>query len=186
MSISMASVASYPPLPDMGGYGQHRYPQMYGAMYSDAYGQPQYGGAQYPNYWQPTQQPLPPVQATQSNNFTRNLIGSTNVSAAQLQDTQGKAGFWFVLQDLSVRQEGTFRLKMSFFDLMGPEPGKLAGHANVLASVFSDPFTVHSAKRFPGVKESTPLSKCFASQGVKIPIRKDGANKSANGDDLDD
>jgi hypothetical protein len=33
---------------------------------------------------------------------------------------------------------------------------------------------VYSAKRFPGVVESTDLSKCFATQGIKIPIRKDG------------
>lgn len=48
------------------------------------------------------------------------------------------------------------------------------GTAPVLASVFSDVFQVFSAKKFPGVIESTPLSKCFALQGIKIPIRKDG------------
>lgn len=44
-------------------------------------------------------------------------------------------------------------------------------------------FTVYSAKRFPGVVESTPLSKCFAHQGIKIPIRKDGAGGRGRGDD---
>lgn len=48
------------------------------------------------------------------------------------------------------------------------------GSAPVLASVFSEPFQVFSAKKFPGVIESTQLSKCFALQGIKIPIRKDG------------
>ena len=48
------------------------------------------------------------------------------------------------------------------------------GRAHVLASCFSDSFIVYSAKRFPGVVESTDLSKCFATQGIKIPIRKDG------------
>lgn len=43
-----------------------------------------------------------------------------------------------------------------------------------LASCFSSRFKVYSAKRFPGVFESTPLSKAFAEQGVKIPIRKTG------------
>lgn len=50
------------------------------------------------------------------------------------------------------------------------------GKVPVLASCFSDVFTVYSAKKFPGVVESTPLSKCFAAQGIKIPIRKDGGN----------
>lgn len=46
--------------------------------------------------------------------------------------------------------------------------------APILAQAFSEPFQVYSAKKFPGVCESTALSKCFAVQGVKIPIRKDG------------
>lgn len=60
------------------------------------------------------------------------------------------------------------------------------GRAPVLASVFSDVFQVYSAKKFPGVCESTPLSKCFAGQGIKIPIRKDNPNnKNTNHDDDD-
>ncbi|KAL8870845.1 MAG: hypothetical protein Q9174_003201 [Haloplaca sp. 1 TL-2023] len=34
--------------------------------------------------------------------------------------------------------------------------------------------SVYSAKKFPGVIESTNLSRSFAVQGIKIPIRKDG------------
>ena len=41
---------------------------------------------------------------------------------------------------------------------------------------------MYSAKKFPGVCESTPLSKTFALQGIKIPIRKD-ANIKGEGDD---
>jgi hypothetical protein len=59
------------------------------------------------------------------------------------------------------------------------------GKASVLASCFSEPFLVFSAKRFPGVVESTELSKCFAHQGIKIPIRKDGTGKGGRGDDDD-
>lgn len=52
--------------------------------------------------------------------------------------------------------------------------------APVLAACYSDVFHVYSAKRFPGVVESTSLSKCFATQGIKIPIRKDGPAKDKN------
>lgn len=59
--------------------------------------------------------------------------------------------------------------------------------APVLASCFSEPFQVFSAKRFPGVIESTNLSKCFANQGIKIPIRQnDAGNKRGRDDDSDD
>lgn len=41
--------------------------------------------------------------------YTRNLIGSLSASAFRLTDPNDKNGIWFVLQDLSVRTEGTFR-----------------------------------------------------------------------------
>lgn len=41
--------------------------------------------------------------------FTRNLIGSLCVSAFKLTDCDAQTGVWFILQDLSVRTEGTFR-----------------------------------------------------------------------------
>lgn len=41
--------------------------------------------------------------------YTRNLIGSLSASAFRLTDPNDKIGIWFVLQDLSVRTEGSFR-----------------------------------------------------------------------------
>ena len=54
------------------------------------------------------------------------------------------AGF-FVFPDLSVRTEGTYRLKLTLFEVIG---------ANVhhCKSVFSAPFYVYTAKKFPGME----------------------------------
>jgi len=58
------------------------------------------------------------------------------------------------------------RLKMNFVNVGRVDGGGLnTGSAPVLASAFSDVFHVFSAKKFPGVIESTNLSKCFATQG---------------------
>lgn len=70
-------------------------------------------------------------------------------------------------------------------DQKGDAPVK-TGKSPILASVFSDVFTVYSAKKFPGVCDSTELSKCFATQGIKIPIRKEGAKGGEDNDDDDD
>ncbi|KAI2629859.1 hypothetical protein GGR54DRAFT_282413 [Hypoxylon sp. NC1633] len=141
------------------------------------------------------------LMGTQSPNgmYTRNLIGSLAASASRLTDPTDKIGIWFILQDLSVRTEGWFRLRFSFINLRRPDTipngGSDAdllnrGRAPVLAQVFSEKFQVYSAKKFPGVCESTALSKCFAVQGVKIPIRKDGQDgkggKGRGSDDEDD
>lgn len=51
-----------------------------------------------------------PVSQTQPTGmFTRNLIGSLSASAFRLTDPDDRIGIWFVLQDLSVRTEGSFR-----------------------------------------------------------------------------
>lgn len=75
----------------------------------------------------------------------------------------------------------TNRLKLSFIDISPPEGSNEPVNRSkvpVLASTFTDVFQVYSAKKFPGVIESTELSKCFAGQGIKIPIRKDGNAKN--------
>lgn len=122
--------------------------------------------------------------------FTRNLIGSLCVSAFKLTNPNNEMGVWFILQDLSVRTEGAFRLKMNFVNVGSPTAAQTLNTASapVLASCFSDKFDVYSAKKFPGVIESTNLSKCFATQGIKIPIRKDGirGNERRPGDDDDE
>jgi hypothetical protein len=58
--------------------------------------------------------------------------------------------------------------------------------APILACCFSEVFNVFSAKKFPGVCESTALSKTFATQGIKIPIRKDSNVKGGDDDDYGD
>ncbi|CAD6504921.1 BgTH12-00421 [Blumeria graminis f. sp. triticale] len=130
--------------------------------------------------------------------FTRNLIGSLSANASRLTDPEDKIGIWFVLQDLSVRTEGDFRLRFSFVnvsEISPPSSAHLSANSSaplnknkspVLARCFSDVFSVYSAKRFPGVVESTPLSRCFATQGIRIPIRKDAAKGEKEKDEDED
>ncbi|EEH16488.2 hypothetical protein PABG_06575 [Paracoccidioides brasiliensis Pb03] len=212
-SISTATSSAYPPPANIMPYPPyaqaHGYPA-YPPYYAAQQGYNPHAGYQYQQggpdtYYQalpptgayyapgtPTQalapqSALPHISTASTGMFTRNLIGSLSASAFRLTDPDDKIGVWFVLQDLSVRTEGSFRLKMNFVNVgtqtqsQEQSPGGTpsspvinVGSAPVLASVFSDVFQVYSAKKFPGVIESTPLSKCFAFQGIKIPIRKDG------------
>ncbi|KAI0341169.1 hypothetical protein BDW22DRAFT_1332963 [Trametopsis cervina] len=99
---------------------------------------------------------------------TRCTTGSVVSSLYHLKDSENQnedAGF-FVFPDLSVRTEGSYRLKLSLFEVVG---------SNVYhcKSIYSAPFYVYTAKKFPGMEESTPLSCSLADQGIKIRIRKD-------------
>ncbi|KAF2749300.1 hypothetical protein M011DRAFT_303656 [Sporormia fimetaria CBS 119925] len=177
-----APPAAYPPPPPAPSY-QGAPPPGYPAQYGQQYHNPP------PHV--PMGVPSPPTPSPQqaaSAIYTRNLIGSLAVNASKLNDVQKKLGLWFVLQDLSVRTEGQFRLKMNFVDVgSGQNNGHVLnkGRADVLATCFSEPFQVYSAKKFPGVIESTALSKVFATQGIKIPIRKDAPKTIPNQQEYD-
>ncbi|PFH50101.1 hypothetical protein AMATHDRAFT_41083 [Amanita thiersii Skay4041] len=99
---------------------------------------------------------------------TRCTTGSVVSSLYHLKDPQHNnedAGF-FVFPDLSVRTEGSYRLKLSLFEVVG-------NNVRHCKSIYSAPFYVYTAKKFPGMEESTPLSCSLADQGIKIRIRKD-------------
>ncbi|KAF0492204.1 velvet factor [Gigaspora margarita] len=120
---------------------------------------------------------------------TRNLMGHCTSSAYMLNDHMNKLGIFFIFQDLSVRTEGTFTLKFSFCDveetLYQSQNGFTNARGIVAAEVYSSTFRAYSAKKFPGMTESTLLSKAFAKQGIKIPIRKEARYRRVN-DDLPD
>ncbi|KAJ2858790.1 hypothetical protein FB639_005892 [Coemansia asiatica] len=116
----------------------------------------------------------------------RNLIGASVTTGAKLQNIDGSLGIFFVFPDLSIRKDGEYRFRFSFFDLKSSTGDLLRTSVSIKARTFSDPFKVYSAKQFPGMIESTPLSKHFAKQGVKIPVRKETAGKSRHTPDDDD
>ncbi|KAF9347488.1 hypothetical protein BGX26_001028 [Mortierella sp. AD094] len=116
--------------------------------------------------------------------LTRILMGSLVVSPILLNNPEGVPGWYFSFPDLSIRTEGVYTLKFSLmrfgsFDFLSSDDG----HASTLvAEEISEPFTVFSAKKFPGMTESTELSKAFAKQGLKIPIRNDLRARKADRD----
>ncbi|KAF9784654.1 velvet factor-domain-containing protein [Thelephora terrestris] len=99
---------------------------------------------------------------------TRCTAGSVVSSLYHLKDSEnrGEDAAFFVFPDLSVRMEGSYRLKLSLFEVAGTA-------VRFCKSVFSAPFYVYTAKKFPGMEESTQLSCTMADQGIKIRIRKD-------------
>ncbi|KAG0245441.1 hypothetical protein BGW41_000068 [Actinomortierella wolfii] len=81
------------------------------------------------------------------DNKTKATTGSSVSSLYPLKDTDGSStdsGF-FVFPDLSVRMEGTYRLKFCLYEMVGRE-------VYFCSSVISAPLTVYSAKKFPGME----------------------------------
>ncbi|TIB11583.1 hypothetical protein E3P89_01936 [Wallemia ichthyophaga] len=101
-----------------------------------------------------------------SETKTRYTTGNVTSSVYCLRDLDLSEVLVAVFPDVSVRVEGRFRLKFSLFEISNSK----TFHRK---SLFSNPFTVFSAKRFPGMDQSTELSQCLANQGLKIRIRRD-------------
>ncbi|KAL2835196.1 velvet factor-domain-containing protein [Aspergillus cavernicola] len=94
------------------------------------------------------------------------LTGTLVSSLHRLKDVDNTDGGFFVWGDLSIKIEGDFRLKFTLFEMRKTE-------VVCLKSVLSERFTVSPPKSFPGMAESTFLSRSFADQGVKLRIRKE-------------
>ncbi|ETI24427.1 hypothetical protein G647_03796 [Cladophialophora carrionii CBS 160.54] len=118
------------------------------------------------------------------------LAGVTVASAAYLE--KPKRAAYFIFPDLSVRHEGWYRLRFSLFEGvkhdidadMGKPFDRSLRVDNVNApvrhegifnrmDVLSTPFQVYSAKKFPGLDQSTELSVLVADQGCRVRIRRD-------------
>ncbi|THH16416.1 hypothetical protein EW146_g4229 [Bondarzewia mesenterica] len=118
---------------------------------------------------------IPPLPR---HTYARTLVGLLCANACRLLDERRKPGIFFLFQDLSIRTEGSFRLRLRLLNIGAAlEPGSNGPprvHTDVspvLAQTFTDQFDVYSAKRFPGVPDTTALSIAFGNQGQKLPLR---------------
>ena len=113
------------------------------------------------------------------------------VSGMAYLDRPCEAGY-FIFPDLSVRHEGKYRLSFNLYEetkrpdkdadkepALDSKPALLGGQHDPEASfdwrmeLKSDVFDVFSAKKFPGLAESTHLSRMVAEQGCRVRIRRD-------------
>lgn len=101
-----------------------------------------------------------------SENVNTSLAGTLVSSLHRLKDTDNEEGGFFVFGDLSVKLEGKFALQFNLYEMAVPT-------VSLLKSITSEPFTVHAHKNFPGMSESTFLTRSFSDQGVRLRLRKE-------------
>jgi len=114
------------------------------------------------------------------------------VSGMAYLDRPSEAGY-FIFPDLSVRHEGKYRLSFNLYEETKqekdldkdpvvdakPKVPKDEKNGNPDSSfdwrmeLKSEVFDVFSAKKFPGLAESTALSRTVAEQGCRVRIRRD-------------
>jgi len=94
------------------------------------------------------------------------LLGTVVSSLHRLKDTDNQDGGFFVFGDLSVKQEGKYKLLFSLYQMRND-------HCDLIIQTTSDTFEVYASKQFPGLAESTFLTRSFSDQGVRLRLRKD-------------
>ncbi|KAA8912612.1 hypothetical protein TRICI_003450 [Trichomonascus ciferrii] len=106
-----------------------------------------------------------------SPNIQNRLTGTTMYSLTHLRSpSPGK--FFFLLHDLSIRQEGKYKLLFDVYEVQS-----LTGIIKHRAQTTSGVITVYTPKTFPGLESSSDLVKEIASQGCKVRVRKESATK---------
>ncbi|KAK5113853.1 hypothetical protein LTR62_003237 [Meristemomyces frigidus] len=95
------------------------------------------------------------------------IIGASSSSLHRLKDTDNRDGGFFVFGDISIKQLGKYRLRFNLFN------NDRSGDVQFITSVESAPFTVFTQKEFPGIRESSVLSRTFSDQGVRLRLRKE-------------
>ena len=129
-----------------------------------------------------------------NNNTFPALTGMPCAGMAYLE--RPSPGGYFIFPDLSVRHEGKYLLSFNLYEdtkascnddlepsgpalpnpspitsgSSGPPPQKQFRFRMEMKSM---PFQVFSAKKFPGLAESTQLSRVVAEQGCRVRIRRD-------------
>ncbi|RDW76653.1 sexual development activator VeA [Aspergillus mulundensis] len=129
------------------------------------------------------------MSANQVNSQGSPVLTGVPVAGVAYLDKPNRAGY-FIFPDLSVRNEGSYRFSFHLFEqikdpkdatdgthpMPAPVPGKLGPPQQFLEfrlEVVSNPFIVYSAKKFPGLTTSTPISRMIAEQGCRVRIRRD-------------
>lgn len=96
------------------------------------------------------------------------LTGNTCTSGHVVKDDRGVHNMMFCLNDISVKKEGSYRLKFCLFKL-----NTSTGDVESLTSICSQPFTTYSGRHFPGMSESTSMTRLLVDAGVRLRLRKE-------------
>lgn len=128
------------------------------------------------------------ARGTPATTNTPPVLTGMPVSGMAYLDRPLEAGY-FLFPDLSVRHEGRYKLTFNLYEetkedkdkdqnpeSQPPIPGMTpatGGSFDFRMEVKSQEFIVYSAKKFPGLAESTALSRVVAEQGCRVRIRRD-------------
>lgn len=101
--------------------------------------------------------------------LTGTLVSSLHrLRGGVAREENASDGAFFIFSDLSVKLEGKFKLQFNLYQMRTHE-----SECRYVHSIVSDTFQVYSTKTWPGMSESTALTRAFSDQGVRLRLRKE-------------
>ncbi|KAI0133683.1 velvet factor-domain-containing protein [Xylariales sp. AK1849] len=114
-----------------------------------------------------------PVREEDRRNVGPQLVGTTASSLHRLKADDNHDVAIFVFPDLTVKREGFFILRFVLMNLEEDPTSGSIGDWVTICECHSQTFQVFSPRGFPGMAESTFLTRSFSDQGVRLRLRKD-------------
>ncbi|KAK6193773.1 hypothetical protein LQW54_012129 [Pestalotiopsis sp. IQ-011] len=110
-----------------------------------------------------------------SSTLIGNIASSVHKAKIGDDDDKREVGV-LVFPNLSVRNKGRFRLHFTAY-IMPPSPdgGKLEEEWVAVAETTSEVFNVLEGRAYPGLAESTSLTRTLADQGIKLRLHRESA-----------
>jgi hypothetical protein len=94
------------------------------------------------------------------------LVGSFTSELYKIRDIDtGAPQYVFVFPDLSIRQEGHYKLRVSVYQRLGEE-------IIYRGSTVTNTFRVYAAKEFPGMAKTTTLTHLLKDFGIRVKSSK--------------
>jgi hypothetical protein len=113
----------------------------------------------------------PPQEAPTASKSA--LTGTLVSSLYCLKDSDNRTGGFCIFGDLTVKEPGNYFLEFILMEMRMAERSCVA-----LATHFSPMLVVHDSKHYPGLEESTFITRSFSDQGVRLRLRKDSGRQN--------
>ena len=121
-----------------------------------------------------------------TDKHSRRLMGTLVASpfvgadpeAPPSENENARLGCFFIFHDLSCRQNGLYRLRFTLM-VVGADLMSVGGRTPTMAVADSEIFEVFSAKDFPGMRSSTPLTRDLKRQGANVQVKKGNEGKAS-------
>ncbi|KAH6695227.1 velvet factor-domain-containing protein [Plectosphaerella plurivora] len=111
-------------------------------------------------------------ESTEGNKLSGSIVSSLH----RLRNTENRDVGYFVFADMYPKDPGEYRLLFTLYEMTREDSESFVE----LATIESATFPVWPLKSFPGLKQSTYLTRAISDQGVRVRLRKDSRQSLSN------